>query len=111
MVGDDQPHPGQATLFPSAQEPAPKHLVLRVTNIDTEHLTTAVGGDTGRHDHGHRGDLASATDMQIGGVKEHIREGGVAQRPAAECLDLLVQAGADPAHLRLRDARFHAERG
>ena len=35
---------------------------------------------------------------------------GVVQRPAAERLHLLVQAGADPAHLRLGDARLDAQR-
>jgi hypothetical protein len=49
-------------------------------------------------------------DVQVGGVQEHVREAGVVQRTGPERLHLLVEAGADPRHLRLGDARLHAER-
>ena len=112
LVGDDQPDAVQATLFQGAEEPAPKHLVLGVADIQAEDLPATVGGDRGGDDDGHRGDLpaadraagSGAADMQVGGVEEHIRERGVVQRPVPERRDLLVQPGADPRHLRLRDA-------
>jgi hypothetical protein len=44
--------------------------------------------DAGRHDDGHRGDLAGPADVQVSGIEEHIREPGVAQgldRNASTC--------------------------
>ena len=49
--------------------------------------------------------------MQVGGIEEHVRKRGVVQRPIAKRGDLLVQPGADPRHLRLRDAGPDPERG
>ena len=77
LVGDDQPHPGQPTLLQRAQERPPKHLVLRIADIDAEDLSAAAGGDAGRDHRGHRGDLAAAADVQVGGVEEQVRELGV----------------------------------
>jgi hypothetical protein len=102
LVGDDQPDPGQPALAQGAQEAAPEHLVFGVADVTAENLPAAVGGHPGRHDHDHRGDLPRCdAHVEIGGVEEHIRERGVVQRPGPERLDLLVQPGTDPRHLRL----------
>jgi hypothetical protein len=53
LVGDDQLHPGQATLLQGAQKPAPKHLVLRIADVDAEDLPAAAGGHPGGHHDGH----------------------------------------------------------
>ena len=42
--------------------------------------------------------------MEIGGVEVDVGESGMVQRPAQERLDLLIEALADPAHLRFGDA-------
>ncbi len=34
LVGDDQLHPGQATLLERGHEPSPEHLVLAVTDVE-----------------------------------------------------------------------------
>ena len=41
LVGDDQPHPGQAALLQGAQEAAPEHLVLGVADVEAEDLPAA----------------------------------------------------------------------
>ena len=46
LVGDHQPHPGQAAAFQRGQELAPKHFVLAVTDIDTKDLPTSLSGHT-----------------------------------------------------------------
>ena len=38
LVGDDQPHPGQAALLQRGQEAAPEHLVLAVADVEAEDL-------------------------------------------------------------------------
>ena len=108
LVGDDQPHPAQTALFQGAQESAPKHLVFGVADIDAEYLAAAGRRDPGRHDDGHRGDLARPADVQVSGIEEHIRETGVVQGPRSECFDLLIEPGANPGDLRLRDPGLHA---
>ena len=41
-VGDDQAHPGEATILEAAQERGPEHFVLGVADIDAEHLAVTV---------------------------------------------------------------------
>src|SRR3954451_4395298 len=75
-------------------------------------LTAAVGGDPGRNHDGHRHHLGGGVaDMQVGRIQVDIRKRGVVQPPLAEGGDDLIEAGADPRHLRLRDARVDAQRG
>src|SRR3954452_2160254 len=75
-------------------------------------LAAAVGGDPGRDHDGHRHDLGGGVaDVEVGGVEVDIRERGVVQPPLAEGGDDLVEAGADPGHLRLGDPRVDAQRG
>src|SRR5215211_7801088 len=57
LVRDHQAHPTQSTSLEGAQEPAPDHIVLAVTDVHTEHLAGALSGDAGGHHYGHRGHL------------------------------------------------------
>jgi hypothetical protein len=111
LVGDDESDPGQAPFLQAAEEAAPEHFVFAVADVDPEDLPAAGGGDPGGDHDGHRRDLTVPADVEVGGVEEHVRERGVVQRAATERRDLLVQAGADPRHLRLGDARPDPECG
>jgi hypothetical protein len=86
------------------QEAPPEHLVLGVADVETEDLPAAVGGDTGG-DHDGLGDhdAVLGTDVEVGGVEEEVGELGVVQPPGAERPDALVEPGADPGDLGLRD--------
>lgn len=113
LVGDDQPDTVQTALLQGPEEPAPEHFVFGVADVQAEDLPAAVGGDRGRDDDSHRGDLpatrAGAADVQVGCVEKHVWERGVVQRPVPKRGDLVVQAGADPGDLRLRDAGSDAQ--
>ena len=86
------------------REAAPERFVLAVADIAAEDLPGAVGGDAGRHDHGHRHDLAGGVaDVQVGRIQVDVRELDVAEGAGAERADDLVQPGADPRHLGLGD--------
>ena len=50
LVGDDQAHTAQVAVLQRPQEASPEHLVLAVTDVDTEHFALAGGGDPGRDD-------------------------------------------------------------
>jgi hypothetical protein len=68
LVGDHQPHPGQAALLQIGQKAALRNLVLAVA--DVEDFPAAVGGDPGRDHHGHREDLGGGVaDVQVGRVE------------------------------------------
>jgi len=111
LVGDDQPHPGQAAPLEGGQEAAPEHLVLAVAHVQAQHLTPAVGGDAGGDDHGHRHHLGGGVAyVQVGRVQVDVREGGVVQPSGAKRGDDLVQAGADAGDLGLGDARVDTQR-
>jgi hypothetical protein len=96
LVGDDQPHRGQATAFQGGQEAAPKYLVLAVAHVQAKDFPAAVGGDPGGHHdrHGHHlgGGVAY---VQVRGVQVDIRELDMIQAPGAEGGHDLVQTGAD----------------
>jgi hypothetical protein len=46
-IGDDQLHSGPAAGLDQALERGPEPPVLGVADVEPEHLTTPVGGDTG----------------------------------------------------------------
>ena len=50
-----------ADLLQGAEEPAPEHFVFGVADIETVDLPATVGGDRGRDDDGHGGDLPAPT--------------------------------------------------
>lgn len=56
----------------------PRSRRLRKTHL--EHLPAAVGGNSGRDYYRHRRHLTGVTDVQLGGVKEHVRDAGVVQQ-------------------------------
>src|SRR5262245_32898834 len=101
-IGDDQLHPAQAALDQAAQEAAPEWLRFALADIEADHLPVA--GLVHRiREHERLGhDPAAVSDFLDLGVQPEV---GVAalERPVAERLHLLVQTGADPRDLRLRD--------
>ena len=68
----------------------------------------AVGGDAGRGDHRVREDAQVDPDLAARRIQGDARHRTVARRPAPERGDLLVQVGAEPRHLRRRDAAVGA---
>ena len=96
----------------AAQEAGPERLVLAVADVDAEDLALPAGGDPGGDDHGAGHDLAEGVvaDVDVGGIQVHVREPDVAEGAVAERGDALVEAGADPRHLRLLDAALDAHR-
>jgi hypothetical protein len=108
-VGDDQLHPGQPTGLERAQQRRPEGTVLGVADIQAEHFPAAVGGHPGGDDDRPGDHPAVHAGLEVGGVQEQVREGGVGQRTGPEVGDLGVQLGADPGDLRLGDPSVHAQ--
>ena len=109
-IGDNQLHPTQPAGLERAQERGPERPVLGVADIEAQHLTPPVGGDTGGDHHrlGHHPPVYPG--LAVGGVEELIRVGDPGQGPVAERAHLLVEVRADPRHLRLTDPRIGAQR-
>jgi hypothetical protein len=100
---------GESAGLQRAEERGPKGAVLAVTNIQPEDLAAAVGSHAGGG-HDRSGDDPSVdAGLEVGGVQEHIREGGMGKRAGPERLDLLVQLATDPADLTLGDAAVDAQ--
>jgi hypothetical protein len=101
-VGDDQLQTAQAALDQAAQEGAPERFRLGLADVERDHLAVAglvhTVGQHQRFPH----DPAAVADLLDLRVQPQI---GVAalQRAVAERIDLLVEAGADPRDLTLRD--------
>jgi hypothetical protein len=108
-VGDDELDTGQPAGLERAQEGGPERAVLAVTHIQAQDLPAAVGGDPGGDHHRPRHHPAVHPRLDIGGVQEHIREGDMGQRPAAEGGHLGVQLPTDAGDLRLGDPGVHAQ--
>ncbi len=101
-VRDHQLDAAQAAAGELAQELGPEGLGLRGADVQPEHLAPAVTVDADRDDGRDRDDAAGFAHLQIGGVQPDI--GPVAlERPVEERLHLVVQLGAQPGHLALRD--------
>jgi hypothetical protein len=101
-VGDDELHAAQAARDQRLEELAPERLGLRLADVDAEdlpptRLVHAVGNHHALVDHpaavAHL--LGLAVEPQVGVV--------TLERALAEGLNLLVEQGADPGHLRARD--------
>ncbi len=105
LIGDDELHSGQASALQMGEELAPEHLVLAVADIQPEDLPPALAGDPGGDHDRFAGDQPAATDMQVGGIQEHVRVAGGVEPAGPEPTDFLVQTGTDPRHLGLRDPR------
>ena len=109
-VGDHQLHPAQAAGPQAAQERRPEGPVLGVADRQAQHLAAAVGAHAGG-DH-HRLDSRRAGPRGPSGRwrRGTGREAAVAERAVAEGADVLVELGADPRDLGLRDAGVDAQR-
>ena len=110
-IGDGQVHSRQAPNLEAGEELAPELERLRVAHRRTQHLAGALDRHSGRHDKGPGEDMCSQPDFAVGGIEVDVREGGVRQAPFPESGDLVIEAGADPGDLRLRDSRRHAQCG
>ncbi len=101
-VGDDELDAREATLDQSAQEAAPEGLGLGLSHIERDHLPVArLVHPIGQHQRlAH--DAAAVSDLLHLRVKPEVRVAAL-QRAVAEGVDLLVESGADPGNLRLRD--------
>jgi hypothetical protein len=109
LVADDELHAAQPALLQRGEEPSPERLVLAVADVEAEDFPRPVGGDARGHDDGHRHDLmGGVADVEVGRVEVDVGELDVPERAGAERADDLVQAGADPRHLGLRDPRLDA---
>jgi hypothetical protein len=108
-VGDDQLDAVKPAGFERAQERGPERAVLAVTNVQAEDLSAAVGGDAGGDHHRAADHPAVHAGLEVGGVQEQVREGGVRKRAGPEAGDLGVQLATDPADLGLGDPGVHAQ--
>jgi hypothetical protein len=109
VIGDDELHAAQPAGAQASEEGGPEGAVLRVADVDAEHLAVAGGGDTGGDHHGAGHDPAPDPALEVGGVDEHVREPGVVQGPVPERLKVPVQVDADPTDFALGDAAGGAE--
>jgi hypothetical protein len=94
-IGDDQSDTGQSALDQAAQEAAPERLRLGLADVEADHLAVAaLVHRVGEHQ-ALAHDAAAVADLLHLRVQPQV---GVAalERPVAEGVDLLVQAGADP---------------
>ena len=105
MIGDDQGDPGEASGPQGAQERRPKRSVFAVADLDAENLTVAGGGHPGGHHDRPGDDPAAHPGLHVGGIGEHVREPDMVETASAERLEISVELGADPRHLRLGDTR------
>jgi len=84
-VGDDQLDAVEAAGLERAQERRPEGAVLAVAHIQAQHLSAAIGGHAGGDHHRAAHHPAVYAGLEVGGVQEHIREGGVGERAGPEC--------------------------
>jgi len=95
-VGDHEADTAEAAVDEAAEEFFPERFVLRVTDVETEHLTmpvrTQAGGDHDRLGH----DLAVLSDMNVGRVEPDVDERLMIEPTCAQHGDVSVDLGADP---------------
>ena len=101
-VGDHEPHAGQAAIGEAGEELTPERLVLRVADIDTEHLTMPIGTQPGGDHDRLRGDVTVLADMHVGGIQPDVDERLMIEPAGAQHGDVGVDPGTDPRHRRLR---------
>ena len=102
--------PAEATGLQRAQERGPKRPVLRIADLEAEHLTPPVGGDAGG-DHHRLGDHPAVDPgLAVGGVEEDVGVGDLGQRPVPERADLLIEVRTDPRDLGLGDPGVRTQR-
>jgi hypothetical protein len=110
MIGDHQRHAAQAAGTQPLEERRPEGAVLAVADLDTQHLPVTGTGDTGGHHDSAGDDPPPDPALQVGSVREHVREPGVVEAAVAESVELPVELSADPRHLALGDPRSDPKR-
>ena len=95
-VRDQELHTAQPAAFQAREEAGPEHGVLGVPDVNTEDLTPSLGGHA-RGDHDRTGhDLILDPCLDVGRVKEHVRERYMPEWPLADRGGLTVDVRADP---------------
>ena len=96
LIGDRQPHAGQAALLEAAEELDPEAAGLDLADVQADHLAQpGLMHGIGHHQRlGHH--PAVVADLDVLGVQPQVRIRAL-QRPLAKQLDLLIQR---PAHRR-----------
>jgi hypothetical protein len=100
----------QAAPTQGAEELGPKVGGLAVADGHAEYLPLALDGAAGRDHDGLGGDPGTGPDGHVGGVEPQVRVPGLREVPAEELGHVLVDLGAHPGDLRLRDPGLAAER-
>jgi hypothetical protein len=78
-VGDDQLDTGQPSGLERPEERRPEGTVLAVADVQAEDFPTAVGGHPGGNDDRTADHPAVDPGLEVGGIHEQVREGGVGQ--------------------------------
>jgi hypothetical protein len=103
-VRDHQLDAPEAAPGQRAQKLGPERLGLGGADCDAQHLASAIAVDGDGDDHRDRDDATGGANLEVGRIQPEI--GPVAfQRPVKERGDLVVDLGAQAAHLALGDAK------
>ena len=94
--------PPRATERQGAQEVPPERIRFAWTDSQTKHLTHAIGVYGDGNYYGLRHDPAGLPRLHVGRIDPQVRP-VAAERPIKERVDALVDLGAQPADLALRD--------
>src|SRR5437667_6872847 len=99
-VRDHQLDPAQAASGERAQKARPERLDLRGADRHAQHLASTITVDGDRDDHCHRDDATIGTNLDVGRIEPEIRPVPF-KRSVEKSLDLVVDLGAQAAHLAL----------
>ena len=102
-VGDGELDPGDAAAADPAQEREPGVVRFSVHHADSEDSPPAAGVAADRGHDRRRGDAPLAAALDVGGVEPDVGHGRAVQRPAAELVDIRIQARRDGADLVLAE--------
>ncbi len=102
-VGDDQLHTAQPTSRQAAAELQPERLGLAGADRETEHALLAALAHAHRHHRGLADDPRTLTHLLVRRIEPDVRI-RLIERSLTELGELLVEEGADPAHLAATDA-------
>ena len=96
VVRDHQLHTGEPAGPEAFEERGPERPVFAVANVHAQDLPVAGGGHPGGDHHGPGHDPAVDAALEVGGIREHVRELDMVQGPGPERLEVDVELLADP---------------
>ena len=107
---DHQAHPLEPALHQAAEEGRPEGAILRRTDVDPEHLSVTLDGDTDRHDRRLTDDATIDPHLMVRRIHPQIAM-LPGERPRPEGGDDRIELAANERDLRFRDPvdaqRFH----